>query len=741
LVMLLIPFAIGILRILEQTNFIHFRIDLVLFRDHIEVNNSDYGPGRMATSSAVCFLLLAVALANLYVRNGVNQKLSHYLVLLVFLLGLYKCIGYLYRVSELFNLLMYDPMSIRTAVNMVLLSTAIILYHPAGSFFSVLASSGTGGVIARILVPLAVAIPVFSGYLRLWFQWQHPVKIELGTSLLIMSIVMTFLAMILYASHVIRKKDILQRIAETKFQRLVESAPDALVIVDAAGIIKIVNAQTEKIFGYMRAELLGHKIEKLIPAHAHKTHSLYRTQFFQHPKSRSMGIGLELYGVKKDASLFPVEISLSPLETEDGLLVSAAVRDTTERRQLDEKVRFLAIIAENIHDPVIAYDNDFLITRWTPAAEKLLEWTNEEAIGKAAMEVLKVIYPNQSREQILADLAQNGFWNGELIYHTKSGRAVDVFTTASRLQDRNGGIIGTVIIIRDITLMKRSEEALRELNAQLETRVERRTADLSDAYETIAELNARLEQKIAARTKELELSNKEMEAFSYSVAHDLRTPLRAVAGYSTMLQEDYHDQFDAEGKRLLAALQYNNRKMGNLIDDLLAFSRLSKKAINKSLLDMESLVTSVLSDMAPTAAVVRIGKLHPIVADAVLIKQVMINLISNAVKYSSKSTNATIDIFSDVNEAGVNYSVKDNGVGFDMKYAAKLFGVFQRLHSEEEFEGTGVGLAIVRRIIDRHGGEVSVDAEIGHGATFSFSIPHLDNDKFHSNKPSHHESK
>jgi light-regulated signal transduction histidine kinase (bacteriophytochrome) len=279
--------------------------------------------------------------------------------------------------------------------------------------------------------------------------------------------------------------------------------------------------------------------------------------------------------------------------------------------------------------------------------------------------------------------------------------------------------------VRDITGRKKVEEALSRLNIELETRVQRRTSELETAYQSITELNAGLEGKIASRTVELELANKELEAFSYSVAHDLRTPLRAVAGYSTMLKEDYHDKLDDEGKRLLAELQFNNKKMADLIDDLLTFSRLGRKPVSKSLVDMEQLVISAQSDLSLQPSKIVTKNLHPAFADASLIRNVMTNLISNAVKYSSKNKNAVVEIFSERKEGTIIYSVRDNGVGFDMAYAGKLFGVFQRLHSDDEFHGTGVGLAIVQRIVTRHGGSVWAQAKVNEGATFSFSLPEM----------------
>ncbi|MDB5142205.1 MAG: hypothetical protein JWQ66_918 [Mucilaginibacter sp.] len=236
-----------------------------------------------------------------------------------------------------------------------------------------------------------------------------------------------------------------------------------------------------------------------------------------------------------------------------------------------------------------------------------------------------------------------------------------------------------------------------------------------------------LENKVKERTIQLELVNKELEAFSYSVSHDLRTPLRAISGYSIMLKEDYEEKLDAEGKRIIGNVIANARMMGQLIDDLLAFSRLGKKELVSTQIDMQLLATNVVNELLQHDLEkdyqISIGLLPSIEADQGMIKQVLINLLSNAIKYSSKETRPEIEIGSKDEETRTIYYVKDNGVGFDMAYAGKLFGVFQRLHSQEEFEGTGVGLALVKRIIDKHKGEVWAEGLENMGATFYFSLP------------------
>jgi methyl-accepting chemotaxis protein len=236
-----------------------------------------------------------------------------------------------------------------------------------------------------------------------------------------------------------------------------------------------------------------------------------------------------------------------------------------------------------------------------------------------------------------------------------------------------------------------------------------------------------LEQRVHERTAELEAANKELEAFAYSVSHDLRAPLRAIDGYTSILVEEHKPALDVEGKRVCTVIRRQAQRMGQLIDDLLAFSHLSRVDIRASSIDMEALANSVFHELTTPEARQRIDfqvePLPPVMGDPVLIRQVWVNLLANAVKFSSKQKQAVIEVGSSQEAAENIYFVRDNGAGFDMEYADKLFGVFERLHTEQDFEGTGVGLAIVQRIIHRHGGRVWAEGEVDKGAMFYFTLP------------------
>ncbi|MHC1740605.1 MAG: MASE1 domain-containing protein [Anaerolineaceae bacterium] len=321
----------------------------------------------------------------------------------------------------------------------------------------------------------------------------------------------------------------------------------------------------------------------------------------------------------------------------------------------------------------------------------------------------------------------------------KDGKIIWVLLTASPLwkPGEHPAEYLHIAVIQDISESKQFKETLQndqiELRQLLDNAERSRLAllelaeDQQIANKKIKDLNETLEKRVATRTSQLQTSNKELEAFAYSVSHDLRAPLRAIDGYSRILEQDYAGALDKEGLRLLAIILENTHTMDHLITDLLALSRVGRSEINYLSINTKDLVQSVFNEMATPEVLnkfdVKVLDLPETFGDMTLIRQVWVNLISNAIKYTMPKEKGVIEI-SGLSENGVNtYTIKDNGVGFNPEYTAKLFGLFQRLHKAGDFEGTGVGLAIVQRIIQRHGGRVWAEGQLGAGASFSFTIP------------------
>jgi PAS domain S-box-containing protein len=387
----------------------------------------------------------------------------------------------------------------------------------------------------------------------------------------------------------------------------------------------------------------------------------------------------------------------------------AVARDITEVKrteaELVEANRFLDSLIESLPVMVVVKDaKELRFIRHNRMFEQMLGMTREQIAGKTAYEILK---PDEAELTVSTD--RKALDSGELV--DISERSVFTPAGVKILNTKKVPIFGSdgkahflLAISSDITEVKLSGQAIRELNAELQ-----------------------------GKAAQLESTNRELESFSYSVSHDLRAPLRAIDGFAEIIEEDYNDKLDDECKRYLSVIRQNSRRMGELIDDLLAFSRLGRQTVARGEVNIDSLVREVINEIESGHAaggrtgaktpVIEVGPLPPALGDRTLLRQVWTNLISNAIKYSSKTAEPRIEIQGSASNDENQYSVRDNGVGFNMDYVAKLFGVFQRLHRADEFAGTGVGLAIVHRIVSRHGGKVWAEGKINEGAVFSFSLP------------------
>jgi PAS domain S-box-containing protein len=370
-------------------------------------------------------------------------------------------------------------------------------------------------------------------------------------------------------------------------------------------------------------------------------------------------------------------------------------RDTLQREIVERTQQ--ASLLNLTHDTIFVRDMNDIITYWNRGAAELYGWTEDQAVGKHSHQLLQTDYP-LPMDEVREELLRTGRWEGELQKTKADGSRVFVASRWSLRHDEQGHPVAILETNNDISDRKHREEEIRKLNQELEK-----------------------------RTTDLEASNKELEAFAYSVSHDLRAPLRHMVGFTELLQKNVSSMLDEKSLRYMKTILESAKRMGALIDDLLAFSRIARAETRQRPVSMEELVREVLMDLQRETEgreiAWNIGALPDTFGDRPMLRLVLVNLIANAVKFTRTRTRTEIEIGSVEKNDAVVVFVRDNGVGFDMKYAHKLFGVFQRLHQSGTFEGTGIGLATVQRIIHRHGGSVWAEGLVDGGATFFFSLP------------------
>ncbi len=467
------------------------------------------------------------------------------------------------------------------------------------------------------------------------------------------------------------------------FEHVVEAAPSAMLVVDGSGTIVFVNRQTEVLFGYLRDQLVGQPVGRLLPERLRTQHAEDVRRFFAAPSVRQMGAGRELFGQHADGSEVPVEIGLSPMQTAEGSVILASVIDITERKRAIAAQERLASIVESSLDAIFSKTLDGIVTSWNRSAERLFGYSAAEVIGQHIM----LLVPDRLADEearILSSIRRNERVEPFTTRRrTKAGPEVDVSVTVSPIRNAANEVVGASSIVRDIS-------------------------------------------EIVRRDAELRRSNAELEQFAHIASHDLQEPLRMVANYTELLADRYKGRLDEKADTYIHYASDGARRMQQLVSDLLAYSRVGLQQRPLTPVSVATVVENVSRSLqrliVETGAVIEGADLPTVMGDEVQLAQLFQNLIGNAIKFRSDATPHVV-VRALRTADRWEFSVRDNGIGIDPRYAERVFQMFQRLHERGRYPGSGIGLSIARRIVERHGGTMWLESQPHVGTTFHFTLP------------------
>ena len=684
---------VGLLTISEYVFGLNLGIDQMLFKENAGAVLTSQ-PGRMSIVTAINFLLLGSALM---LPDGRRAWIS--IQLLAFAatwLSLLSLFGYMYQAPTLYVFSFSTSIAQVTVFCFFILSAGILCSRPERGLVKMLTNDTIGGAMARRLMPIAVIIPIILGWVYLLGVEADVVSPQLGIALATATTVSVFTLLFWWNARQLDAEDIRRERAEEEIRRAKEFADsvlgsmlDGLVTLDPHGVCFDTNPAFCQITGFSRDEIIGTRLLGPIgpPEELEKIEA-----FFQKFLREGMSENIDLTFMRKNGERFPAILSLSVVKDVQGNVTAClvAIKDITLRRRAEEQRDRLF---NTSIDMVCIAGFDGYFKQLNPSWQRVLGWKPEDLMSKP---FLDFVHPDD-REPTIA--AASGL---------SEGRTVITFENRYLCSDGSYRWISwnsvpimeeklILAIVRDVTDQKRMEESLGEANKVL-----------------------------THQAAELEFVNKELETFSYSVSHDLRAPLRHIDGFSHALLEDYADKLDAQGKDYLNRIRSGSQRMALLIDEILKLSQIVREKMVTSRVDLSALARSVASELQksqPTRDVsLRIEDGIVVNGDQGLLKIVLDNLLGNAWKFTQGRQKALIEFGSQMIDGTKTYFVRDNGAGFDMAYASKLFVPFQRLHGNGEFQGTGIGLSIAQRVIRRHGGRIWAEAAVDAGATFYFTL-------------------
>jgi len=670
-------------------------IDDLLFAERLAAA----GPAsRVAPHTALNLLLLGGALLLDPFSTRRARLAVQILALVSSVAALVSVTGHAYGTAMLSG-----AMALNTAFAFLLLAAGVLWSHPAHGVAALFASPTAGGALARRLVPAIIVVPLLLGWLRLAGQRAGLYDTAGGAALFVVSIIVVLVGFAAWTMHSLDRADAERvaaehalRLGEERFRLLVGSVRDyAIFMLEPTGHVASWNRGAQQIKGYTPEEIVGRHFSCFYPPEAVAAggpaaalRAAAETGRFEE----------ENWRVRKDGSRFWADVVIAPMRDDRGTLLGFAkvTRDLTERQRAEEALRAsedrFRTLAVTANDAIISADSHGDITYFNPGAERIFGHTLQEVSGKP----LTVLMPERLRDAHGAGLGRYVATGEarvvgrtvELVGQKRDGTEFPL--ELSLASWKRGPEVAFTAVIRDITERKAAEETVRRYAAQLES------------------------------------ANAELDAFAYSVSHDLRAPLRSLDGFSQALLEDWADRLDAQGKDYLQRVRSASQRMAQLIDDLLNLSRATRAQMQVGPVDLSALAGGIATELRerdPSRQVeFAIAPALVVQADRGLMGVVLDNLLGNAWKFTGQRQRAHIEVGVTPHNSRPAYFVRDNGAGFDMTYADKLFGAFQRLHGSREFEGSGIGLATVQRIIHRHGGRVWAEAAPDRGATFYFTL-------------------
>jgi PAS domain S-box-containing protein len=639
----------------------------------------------MSPGTALTVLLLSTAL--LLVGRRLPAWAFQSLTLMALLMAWLGVGRYLFGGEPLMPI---SAMALHTALLLGVLAVGSLCRQPDEGLVGLLASDGPGGAIARNLLMPSLLLPTLAGWLRVQGVQAGWFGAEAGLTLLTAALGIALGAVMWHGAIALNRTDAERRLAaervranQMRLQAIVESALDAVVTVDRAGVVTAWSARAETTFGWTAAQAVGQAIDALIVPERHReAHRRGMARYLETGHSTLLNKRIEMSALHRDGHEFPVDLSIAMIHTDGEPGFSAFLRDITARKQAEAVHERLAAIVEHTHDAIFSKSPDGRIVSWNRGAQQLFGYSEHEAVGRPVLMLVPDRLADEERQMLAQVRDQKRSALFETLRRRKDGSEVEVSVQLSPILNVAGEVVGESSITRDITESRR-------------------------------------------RAKELQRSNAELEQFAYVASHDLQEPLRMVANYTELLARRYQGQLDEKADKYIHYASDGARRMQRLVSDLLAYSRVGSQGQplepTSSQMTMQDVLKGLQQVVRETGARLEFHDLPTVMADPGQLHQLLQNLVSNAIKFRREEA-PHIVVTAIPDGAQWSFSVSDNGIGLEQRFAERIFQMFQRLHERGRYEGSGIGLAICKRIVERHGGRIWVESTPDVGSTFHFTL-------------------